>query len=140
MQIVAEETGKGADHAVRLLCVLQFRHPGNGVEGIEEKMRLDLALQKIHAGSLKTLLHLRALHLLFVQLFSEPLILLQSLNVLFGCMFHTVEGVDQFPQLVPVAHLDIRLFQLALRDAAGRGSQLLDRCEDRPGQIAYKAE
>ena len=81
------------DHKDRLVIPLTLHHPGDGLQCIVKKMRIDLALQR-------------------VQLTLSPLILLQNdlfhqrINLLIG----TLDGISKMPDLQRPSDINLRLF------------------------------
>ena len=80
-----------------------MRQRGNGAEGVEQEVRIDLALKLGEAALLQFFLHLRRLHLFFQQMLFHLRLLFKSPYRVSDLRLHQIEGLCGSPQLVITA-------------------------------------
>ena len=109
----AKELGQGVDHLHRLVVAALLTHPGNGIQGVIEKVRVDLGLERLELG-----------------LSQVDLLTAHRVHELLDFHHHMAEGFRELLHLHHAAHRHVgkapgTLFKLA----HGPGQTL-----ERPGQ------
>ena len=125
-QVVAENAAQGQDHFVRIGGILQPGHAGDQVQGVEQEMGVDLALEHFEPGVIQILLQLQALELLAVEVGLNAVFLLQGGDVIPGGVLHAVEGADELTHLVVAGNGEIRQVEIVVCDVPGLGRHVLD--------------
>ena len=100
-QVVPEQTAQMHDHLVGGGSILQPRHAGDHVQGVEQKMRIHLTFEHLQPGVLQILFQCKVPHLFPVQS------LLGSQLLRHGVL-HLVESSRQPPHLIAAFHRKIR--------------------------------
>ncbi len=110
----------GKRHDERLRAVGRFcaRRLLDDVQGVEQKMRVDLAAQLLQAAALHAVLQLQRFGLLAVQLPLDLVFLLQGIHLLGHGVLHPVEGLGQLAHLRLPGHRHIRRVELPSADVA----------------------
>ena len=108
------------DHLVGGGSVLQPGHAGDHVQGIEQEMRVHLALEYFQPGVFQIFFQRKVPHLFPVQG-------LLGAQLLGHGVLHLVEGARQPPHLVAAFYRQIRTGKIPLGNAAGSLRQLQQR-------------
>ena len=96
-QVVPEQTAQMHDHLVGGGSILQPRHAGDHVQGVEQKMRIHLTFEHLQPGVFQILFQRKVPHLFPVQGLLRGQLLRHG-------VLHLVEGSRQPPHFVVAFH------------------------------------
>ena len=111
-QVVPEQTAQMHDHLVGGGSILQPRHTGDHVQGVEQKMRIYLTFKHLQPGVFQILFQRKVPHLFPVQGLLGGQLLRHG-------VLHLVEGGCQPPHLIAAFHRKIRAGKIALGNTVG---------------------
>ncbi len=100
------------------LCALNRRHPRYCVECIEQKMRINLALEHNHLHFLKFFFRIDTNNLFLMKPALKLIVLLKRIDQLCGGILHFVEYVNEFANLIPVLYFNIRHIHTVFSDCS----------------------
>ena len=126
-QVVPEQTAQMHDHLVGGGSILQPRHAGDHVQGVEQKMRIHLTFKHLQPGVLQILFQCKVPHLFPVQSLLGGQLLRHG-------VLHLVKGSRQPPHFVAAFHRKIRAGKIPLGNAAGGLCQPQQRTHHRAAQ------
>ena len=128
-QAVAQQVRKCHDERLRTVGRLGTGGLLDHIQGVEQKVRVDLAAQLLQPAALHAVLQLQCFGLLAVQLPLDLVFLLQGGHLLGHGVLHDVEGLGQLSDLRLLGQRDVRGVELTFANGAGGSDHLLHRRE-----------
>ena len=136
---VAEEVRQPHHHVTGDGRLLDSGHIGHALQRVEEKMRVDLALQLRKAALLDQLPQACCLALLLTQGFFQLCFAFQCVNRPRDLVLEVVERVGEHTDLVRACKVEVLNVVFAIRDAACTAAHLLHRQQQAACVVQHRA-
>ncbi len=118
-QVITEQGTQRHNHFFCRFRRFQIRHAADYIQRVEQKMRIDLAFQKVQLHCFQLFLHLQTFQLFFMKQIQCFSFLFQNQNILQRGIFHLIKRPRQFSDFIFVLHFHVFHMEIIGRNPFG---------------------